>query len=129
MSNTKIQIDQLSSEISLTLQKYSTEVAQEMKGAAQETAKKGREMIREISPLGKGSKKGHYKEGWKVKRQSETGKKIGIVIHNSKKPGLTHLLENGHAKRNGGRVEGIPHISKAADFVADEYEKRLKRRL
>lgn len=35
---------------------------------------------------------------------------------------LTHLLVNGHAKQNGGRVDGDPFLQNALNEVLPEYE-------
>lgn len=37
------------------------------------------------------------------------------VIYNKDKPWLVHLLELGHGKRNGGRVDARPHMRPAYD--------------
>lgn len=39
---------------------------------------------------------------------------------------LTHLLVNGHAKKNGGRVDGDPFLSNALAEVLPEYEEAVK---
>ena len=45
-------------------------------------------------------------------------KKSGIEGHiYSKKPGLPHLLEKGHAKIGGGSTAAYPHVKPAAEFA------------
>ena len=99
-----------------------------MKEAAKEIAKDTVKELKAASPVGSGTG-GHYKDGWASKVEAETPVAIGIRVYNKKKPWLTHLLEKGHAKRGGGRVEGIPHIAPAEQHAMEEYERRLRERL
>lgn len=39
---------------------------------------------------------------------------------------LTHLLVNGHAKQNGGRVDGDPFLENALAEVLPEYERDVE---
>lgn len=70
-------------------------------------------------------KTGKYAKGWDEKTINDTD----IVIYNKKKPGLTHLLEKGHAKRGGGRVSEFTHIAPIEEWIIDELEKRTIKRL
>lgn len=124
-----IQIDALGTEIAKLMEEYASEVAADTKAEAKAVAKETVKELKQTSPEGPGSRKGHYKDGWASKVESENAVSIGIRIYNKKKPGLTHLLEKGHAKRGGGRVEGIPHIGPAEQNAVENYEKRLKERL
>ncbi len=73
------------------------------------------------SPEGGSAK--HYKDGWTVRTKRL---KYGFdgVIYNKTKPGLTHLLNNGHqvANQYGSyrRQDGDNHITNARDN-AEEY--------
>lgn len=124
-----IKMEVLADEVMKLMREYADDISGEMKTEAKAVAKEAVKELKQISPEGTGSKKGHYKEGWASKVESENAVSIGIRIYNRKKPGLTHLLEKGHAKRGGGRVEGKPHISTAEENAVNNYEKRLKERL
>ena len=124
-----INIDSIGTEISKIMQEYASDVVLDMKKEAKSVAKQAVADLKVSSPEGEGSRKGHYKDGWTSKTESENSTSIGIRIYNKKKPGLTHLLEKGHAKRGGGRVEAIPHIGPAEEKAVEDYEKRLKARL
>ena len=124
-----IKIDALGAEIAKMMEEYAAEAAGDVKAEAKAVAKEAVKELKATSPEDPGSKKGHYKDGWTSKVESENAVSIGIRVYNKKKPGLTHLLEKGHAKRGGGRVEGVPHIGPAEQKAVEDYEKRLKERL
>ena len=71
---------------------------------------------------------GKYTKDWDVaQRDSRAGRITGTEsysVHNKKHYQLTHLLQNGHASRNGGRVKAYPHIDSAeekAEKAATDY--------
>lgn len=60
--------------------------------------------------------------GWKKYVGSVTHRTLrakgGVEGHIfSRKPGLPHLLEKGHAKIGGGRTRAFPHVKPAADYA------------
>ena len=74
--------------------------------------------------LKKRSKKktGEYAKGWKASKPKPIeGIGVSSVIYNATKPSLTHLLEKGHAKVNGGRVDGDGVIAQVYEEAAREF--------
>lgn len=118
----KVRPEDLAVEIMAELSQYSQEVTDAIKEEVKQAAE---ECVREIkakSPV----KTGKYKRGWRYKVVFENNEDIRIRVYNSAKPSLTHLLEFGHASRNGGRVEGIPHIRPAEQNAAKKLENKAK---
>jgi hypothetical protein len=54
-----------------------------------------------------------YAKSWTTKKMAENSHTLQMTVHSKNRYQLAHLLENGHAKRGGGRVEGKPHIAPA----------------
>ena len=102
----------------MAVQTYTEEVSEAIDEAARETAKAMAADLRETSP----KDTGEYAKGWTHRKEAPGSYRV----YNKKKPQLTHLLEHGHAKRGGGRVEGRPHIKPAEDRYVPEFEKKVQ---
>lgn len=114
----KIPLSELEIAIAKELSEYSDEVAEGIKRDVKKVAKETVQTLRATSPRDTGE----YAKGWGYKVEYESASDVRVRIYNKKKPQLTHLLENGHAKKNGGRVDGKPHIGPAEQ----EAEKKLQ---
>lgn len=112
-----IKVDDLAGEIVLAVRTYTDEVGAAIEEAVKETAQGLAADLRETSP----KDTGEYAKGWAARKEGP-GR---YVVYNKKKPQLTHLLEHGHAKVGGGRVEGRPHIKPAEERHAPQLERKI----
>ena len=120
-----IKPDQLAKEVMDGLEEYAELTADVMKREIQETGKAVKQQISQTAPR----KSGRYAKSWAVKKVKETSNSLDVVVHSRNRYMLTHLLENGHAKRGGGRVRAIPHIGPAEEMGIRELEERIERAL
>ena len=120
MSNI-VTIDQLATEITRAVAQYTEDVASAIEKEVDDTAKAVQADIKAGSPV----RTGEYKKGW-TRKKSRKGGSVTQTIYNKNKPQPTHLLEHGHAKRGGGRVEGKPHIEPAYDKHVPAMERRIE---
>lgn len=124
MTQVTTRIEGLSAAVDEALKKYSREVSDGLKKAAKETAKDVVDGLKVGGPYEDHS--GEYTQGWASKTVSESEDNINIVVHNAKNPGLTHLLEKGHALPGGGRTRAFPHISIAEEQAVSEYKQKAE---
>ena len=104
----KVTIDNLAKVVDDILDEYAGEVQKNMDEITARVGKAGVQALRSESKAKFGGT-GKYARGWTS--ETEHTRFGAIVTIYNKTPGLPHLLEHGHAKRNGGRVSGRVHIS------------------
>ena len=115
-------IDLLAEELATAISDYSEAVTEEVMKAIDEESKKAIKELRDRSP----KLTGDYAKGW-TSKNTYKGKYSKVnTIHNKTDYQLTHLLENGHAKRNGGRVAAIPHIKPVETRTIENLTRRVE---
>ena len=147
MSNSnKVSVYNLSSAIMKALTDYKSDIDDDVKELADQNTKKARDELKSISP--KAKKKvylrkfssgdsdvqmpGSYAKSWSMKNGTKAEDIYSKVVYNKDYYRLTHLLEFGHAKRNGKRNPGtkkIPHIRKTEDKYREKFKQELEQRI
>lgn len=116
--------DQLAAVVSDILSEYGDECADVLEDSIKTVTKKAQS---ELKGAGSFGGTGKYRKGWKTKIE-KTRISVDAVVYNAT-PGLTHLLENGHALANGGRSRAFPHIAPVNDEAQTEVIDLLERKL
>ena len=126
MSKT-IKPDELSKAVMEYLEDYREDIQEDVEECTDKVTKEARDELKQTSPRGYRKR---YCKGWSVKLQTKNKLKYQKVIWNKTDYQLTHLLEFGHATRNGGRTNAIPHIrpveEKYNQKFVDLLEKKIK---
>lgn len=117
-----IKISDLADAVSRELAAYDQDVTDGLKKEVKQVAK---DVVAELKQTSSRNT-GDYAKGWKSRVEYESPEDIRVRVYNSKKPQLTHLLENGHAKQNGGRVNGTPHIGPAEEKAEKSLASKVK---
>ncbi|MED0939604.1 HK97 gp10 family phage protein [Bacillus mobilis] len=115
-------INDLANEIARELQRYSNVVEEDLEVAKEEVANDLVDELKQKSPKSDRQGGRKYAKGWRKKKEGNA-----FIVHNALKPQLTHLLEKGHAKVNGGRVPAKVHIAPAEDKAINEFVERVER--
>ena len=125
MSNTTISIDQLGDTINKELTLYNESVIEGIKKEAKKSIKQLVNDTKATAPVGNRSK--HYKDSIKSKKTAENDRSIEYTWYVAGSDyRLSHLLEKGHATRNGGRVAGTHFIKNASDPILENYIKKVE---
>lgn len=130
MASRKVTIDNLGSEISKILDEYAGNVDENVDEITKKVGKKGAQALKNESLAKFKDSKKHkkrYGQTWTSKAEKKR-LYTTVTIYNSQ-PGLPHLLEYGHASRNGGRVMGKEHISPVEQQLIAEFEREVRSKL
>lgn len=115
----------LSEQMKQILNEYEGSVDDAIDQALKTTGRQTKAKLKSVSPKDHGD----YAQGWSVKRVDDKS----IVVYNSKYPGLTHLLTNGHAIVNQtgkyGRLSGDNHIQEVEAEYNEKFEEEIKKQL
>ena len=119
----KVSIDQMADAIIQELDNYSDPTNEGVKAAVKKAAKTVKDEIKSGAPV----RTGAYKRSWATKNTRESSNALEITVYSKNRYQLAHLLEHGHAKRGGGRVEARPHIAAAEQSGIEQLQQEIER--
>lgn len=109
------------------LNDYATSINEQVNILAEQIAKDGVKELKNTNVPK--ARTGDYKKGWRVDKSVKSND-FAYTIYNAKKPGLTHLLENGHIGKNQygqwGKVKGFKHIAPVEKNAINNFEKGIE---
>ncbi|MCM3208492.1 HK97 gp10 family phage protein [Paenibacillus illinoisensis] len=120
-----IDLSDLASTIVQSVENYTTDIADAIEKEVARTANAFLRDTKALAPVSNRKGAGRYKAGFKIVKEDSYGV-IRRTMWNSKAPHLVHLLEFGHVKVNGGRVDGKPHIRPAYAKNVEGLPERIK---
>lgn len=125
MARKKVSVDGLADAVAEILDEYAETTELGVKKAVRDAGNTVKKAIGEGAPV----KTGKYAKSWAVKTTKETANALEVTVHSRNRYQLAHLLEHGHAKRNGGRTRAIPHIAPAEEKGMEQLERDIERSL
>ena len=136
MSNV-VSVDQFEKAINKYLNEYHEDINEDVRNVAKTITNEAKAELISKSPKsdhdvilkgGEVHTAGSYARGWTISTQ--TSKNVHTKkIWNKTDYRLTHLLEFGHATRNGGRAKAIPHVRPTEEKYLKKFEKELEKEI
>lgn len=117
-----VSVDNFADELVSQIKQYTDDVS---KAIEEETERTANDILKQVKSLAP-KRTGEYAKGFtKTKAKLKSG--VNYTVWNKKHYRRVHLLELGHAKRGGGRVQGQPHMRPALENNINAYEKRIEK--
>lgn len=131
MADIHCSAEDLGQAIEQIIREYGEEVTDVTQKVIAEAGQVALEKVKELTP----KKTGEYAKSWELTTNPKdaevtiSGKNAGFARVYNRKYYLTHLLERGHAMRQGGRAKAFPHIVPAQTHTEQWLDRELKRKL
>lgn len=120
-----IGVDQLGEAIAKELTLYGENVINGVKKEAKKSVSQLVEVTKATAPVGHREK--HYRDSITSKKVSEDKRSISYLWYvKGSDYRLSHLLERGHALRDGGRTQGTHFIENASTPILEDYLKAVE---
>lgn len=117
----------LAKEIANVMINYVDDVEEIVIDESNSVIKDAKEELKRVSP----KDTGNYASSWKIGTKEKGNRRYSKVVYNEEHYRLTHLLEFGHATKDGKRTKVLPHIrpteQKYKSVFIGKVEKRIKR--
>lgn len=125
----KCKTDDLFDEISTVLDAYADDVTDVVKASVDQIARQTVAEIRTNALAAFPAGSGYYAKSWtnKVDRTGAKRGKYGRILYAKGSGGsIAHLLEHGHARVDGGYVQGRPHIAPAEKHAEERFPQLVR---
>ena len=134
MSKKKIKPVDLTATVNKMLDDYGDEVYKVLGDCIKETCEEARDELRDVKKFSpNGHPSGDYSRDWEYEQRRKSRTSWNSVVYNFAHYQLTHLLENGHVLKRGGRVIGsvqaYPHIKEVNDKAQENVVKKVEEML
>ena len=121
----RVKVDGLADAVMKELTAYADLATMDMKTAVKKAGTIVKKEIQATAPKDTGA----YSKSWSVKNTKDTSNALEVTVYSRNRYQLAHLLEYGHALRNGGRYEGKVHIAPAEELGKKQLQKEIEKAL
>lgn len=127
----KIVIGDLTETVNKLLDEYGDDIYDVLENSVDVISKEARNDLRGVNRFSpNGHPTGEYSKSWEIKTEHARRLSTERIIYNEEHYSLTHLLENGHALKRGGRkygsVKAYPHIAPVNDAAQDKLIRKVE---